>query len=89
MTAKYQRAKNLLEADIAEEIVALDPDGGSCFGFNEVATSVWRLLDQPKSFEQLCQGLMQEYDVGREECSSDLKELLADLEARGLIYGVV
>ena len=36
----YRRATQLLEAGIGDELVALDPDQGSCFGFNGVAAFV-------------------------------------------------
>lgn len=81
----YRRAIDLMEADIGNELVGLDPDGGNCFGFNEVATSVWRSLEQPKTFDELRDALLEEYDVGSEQCTSELDLLLKDLIARRLI----
>lgn len=85
MSPIYRRARNLMEADIGNELVALDPNGGNCFGFNEVATSVWRSLQQPKSFDQLRDELLEEYEVGEEQCESELRLLLEDLTAKDLI----
>ena len=65
MVTTYQRAKNLMEADVGDEIVALDVDGGTCFGFNDVASSVWRKLAEPMRFEMLRDELLAEYDVPR------------------------
>lgn len=81
----YRRATDLMEANLGDELVALDPKGGECFGFNSVATSVWRELKEPRSFEQLRDGLLEEYEVGRDECSAELRNLLNDLTARGFI----
>lgn len=81
----YCRAVDLMEADIGDELVALDVKAGSCFGFNEVATSVWRSLEQPKSFEELRDGLLAEYDVSSDQCSGELEELLEDLISRRLV----
>ena len=85
MSPIYRRARDLMEADIGNELVALDPNGGNCFGFNEVATSVWRSLQQPKSFDQLRQELLEEYEVGEDQCESELRLLLEDLTAKDLI----
>jgi hypothetical protein len=74
-----------MEADLGNELVALDPEGGNCFGFNEVATSVWRSLSSPKTFDQLRDELMREYDVSPEQCAAELRDLLDDLRTRGLI----
>jgi hypothetical protein len=84
----YRRAIHLLEAGIGNELVALDPEAGSCFGFNEVAAWVWRRLAEPATFEQLRDGLLREYDVSDEQCTSELKALLDDLVQRGLISSV-
>lgn len=81
----YRRARGLLEADIQDELVALDPEQGMCFGFNSVASSVWRSLEDPRTFEQLHDGLLNEYDVEPAQCRLELQELLDDLEVRGLI----
>jgi Coenzyme PQQ synthesis protein D (PqqD) len=74
-----------MEADIGNELVALDPEAGNCFGFNEVATSVWRSLEQPKTFDQLRDELLREYDVRSEQCSRELQMLLKDLISRRLV----
>jgi len=74
-----------MEAHLGDELVALDPNAGECFGFNNVATSVWRELEQPKSFEQLRDALLEEYEVAPEQCASELRELLDSLTARGLL----
>jgi hypothetical protein len=74
-----------MEAELGDELVALEPAAGHCFGFNSVATSVWRQLDGPKTFEQLRDALLREYDVEPEQCARELQELLDDLCSRGLI----
>jgi hypothetical protein len=81
----YKRAIELMEAELGDELVALDPKAGECFGFNSVATSVWRNLERPKSFEQLRDALLEEYEVEPERCSDELEALLEDLTARGLV----
>jgi hypothetical protein len=78
-----------MEAEIGNELVALDADAGHCFGFNEVATSVWRSLATPKSLDQLRDELLTEYDVSREQCTSELAELLGDMVAKGLLETTV
>lgn len=85
----YQRAVNLMEAELGDEIVALDVAGGTCFGFNGVASFVWRALAEPRSFEMLREELMGEYEVGLAQCEKELAELLRDLTTKGLITTVV
>ena len=82
---QYKRTIDLMEAELGDELVALDPNAGECFGFNSVATSVWRKLDQPQTFEQLRDALLDEYEVEPNRCSDELKALLDDLTAKGLV----
>jgi len=82
---RYKRAAELMEADIGNELVALEPEAGSCFGFNEVATVVWRRLAEPRSFDELRDGLLADYDVSTEQCSSELQALLDEMKAQGLV----
>jgi hypothetical protein len=84
----YERATQLLEADLGDELMALDAEGGHCFGFNSVATGVWRRLGSPKSFDELHQELLAEYDVDSEQCRTELGELLEDLLEKGLVREV-
>jgi hypothetical protein len=74
-----------MEADLGEELVALDPQRGNCFGFNEIAATVWRRLEQPTSFNALRDGLLADYEVSEQQCSEELNALLSDMIDRGLI----
>jgi len=81
----YERSTQLLEANLGDELVALDAEGGNCFGFNSVATFVWGQLTSPKTIAELTERLVAEYDVSREQCTGELQELLADLIQKRLI----
>ena len=81
----FRRTGEVLESEIGDELVTLDVAAGDCFGFNEVARTVWRNLDEPRSFAQLRDALLADYDVEEEQCTADLRELLDDLVAKRLI----
>jgi hypothetical protein len=74
-----------MEAELGDELVALDAERGNCFGFNCVAASVWRNLSEPKTFEELREALLNEYDVEVDQCTNELSELLRELSVRGLV----
>jgi hypothetical protein len=83
--ARYERSTELLEADLGDELMALDVARGSCFGFNSVATTIWRQLVSPKSFGELRDALLAEYEVGAEQCTEELHLLLNDLIEQRLV----
>lgn len=75
----YARATTLMEAEIDDEIVALDRAQGDVFGFNGVASDVWRLLEQPRSLDELCGELETKYAVENERCAEEVAALLDQL----------
>lgn len=81
----YERSAQLLEAELGHELLALDPHQGLCFGFNEVAAEVWRLLERPRTASDLRAELLERFEVGGDQCGEELSDLLAELEAKGLI----
>ena len=83
-----RRSAELMEADINDELVALEPNQGTCFGFNSVATDIWRKLEQPMSFGDLKSQLLDEYDVSEEQCAQDLSALLDQMSDAQLIERV-
>jgi DNA-directed RNA polymerase delta subunit len=83
--ATYRRAIELLEADLNDELVALEPNKGACFGFNPVAKDIWRKLERPRSFDDLRREILAEYDVSSEQCTRELRQLLDDMVVKGLI----
>ena len=81
----YARAAPLLEAEIDEEIVGLNRERGEVFGFNKVASDVWRLLEEPRSADDLSRALQEIYDVPSDQCDRELAILLDDLVAKQLV----
>jgi hypothetical protein len=79
------RRSELLEAEVSGELIGLDVESGTCYGFNPTATRIWALLDTPRTLDQLCDTLTSEFQVDRESCARDVVALLRELEADGLV----
>jgi hypothetical protein len=58
---------------------------GVYYGLDPVGARIWKLLEQPKSVEDLRTAIVDEYDVESAKCESDLLSLLEKLRAEGLI----
>ncbi len=53
---------------------------------NEVSTFIWKKLSEADhSFEELLDLILSEYDVSRERAGEDLRRLLTEFSAHGLI----
>jgi len=74
--------------------VSCDPEGeaavlktktGVYYGLDDIGTSVWRMLNEPRRVDELVDALLGEYEVDREECQRDVIALLGELAVRGLV----
>lgn len=78
-------SRSQLSTSVGSETVILHTDKGEYFGLNEVGASIWRLVQQPRSVEEIKSELVSEYDVTPEQCEEDLMQILAQLVEAGLI----
>jgi hypothetical protein len=76
---------NLVSAPVSGEAVIYHIPSGVYYGLNEVGNRVWELLQQTRTFREICRFVVKEYQVEPEQCRRDLAELLADLAKAGLV----
>lgn len=79
------RGVGLIEAEVDGELMGLHIGNGTCYGFNETATRVWRLIEQPRSLAAICAALADEFEVDPETCEAHVRALLADLASDGIV----
>ena len=70
---------------IPGETVILDPTSGRYFGLDGVGSRVWDMLQTPTSLRTMVTAIISEYDVDADTCERDLRALLAELDAKGLV----
>lgn len=78
-------AKEQVSSKLDEETVILNTKSGVYYGLDSIGTSIWNLIDQPKSIGEIRDYLLSEYDVEPSECDRDLLEILQELRTVGLI----
>lgn len=77
--------KRHVACTVSGEVVILHLDEGVYYGLNAVGTRVWQLLDQPRRVDEIIDALVAEFDVDRERCAADVRELIEQLVSRGLV----
>lgn len=76
---------DLLANEFDGEVVVLNLRDGVYYGLEDVGARIWQLLQQPITVEGICQVLVAEYDVEPDRCRRDVRALVGDLAARGLV----
>jgi hypothetical protein len=78
-------SKNQISSESSGEAVILVLVSGTYFSLNAVGTVIWRLLQEPRTVQEICETIVRDYDVSEDRCRADVFRLLEDLERRGLI----
>ena len=52
---------------------------------NEVGASLWNMLQKEVTFEELAQGILNEYDVEESVAKQDIREFLDKLNENGIL----
>jgi hypothetical protein len=77
--------KDQVSADLSGEAAILNLKSGVYFGLNTVGASIWKLIQEPRSVNEIRDALVQEYDVEPGKCEKDLLALLEELLSKELI----
>jgi len=78
-------SKENISCALGDEAAILHMRSGVYYGLDPVGARIWKLLEQPKSVEDLRTAILDEYDVESPKCESDLLNLLEKLRTEGLI----
>ena len=77
--------EQVMARQVGEETVILDLASGTYFGLDPVGARIWQLLGEGRALAEVCESMLAEYDVSRDEFERDLTELLDALGEKGLI----
>lgn len=77
--------KDQVSTNLENEAVILHLKDGVYFGLNQVGTRTWDLLQTQRTVGMVRDIILEEYEVGPEECEKDLFKLLNELLSKGLI----
>lgn len=84
-TAVVSAIKDQISADLSGETVLLNLKSGLYYGLNEVGTTLWNLVQQPRRIQEIRDFLIERYAISPEQCDEDLKVWLDQLTAEGLV----
>ena len=85
-----QIKKELIKREIAGDTILVPVgksvyDANGLFIMNELASFIWKLLPEVETEAQICQAILEEYDVSEEEAARDVAEFLGRLREMGIL----
>lgn len=80
-----QRNSKQLFSEVDGEVVMLSINNGEYYSLDSISTQIWTLLAKPCTFQNLVDNLMKMYEVSKEMCVNDTKQLLEEFIRKGLV----
>src|SRR6266852_9135515 len=78
-------SKEQVSCDLSGEAAILNLKNGVYYGLDPVGARIWNLIQKPVTVSAVREAIVEEFDVGPEQCESDLMALLEKLNREGLI----
>jgi hypothetical protein len=85
MTKQKTKTGDVIWRQIGDEIVVIKDDGLAVHVLNKTAAHIWKMYQEGHSPEEIAADLCQHFEVGLEEASTDIKDLLVKLREMGLL----
>lgn len=76
---------HVMARQVVGEMVILDLNSGVYFGLDTIGARMWELLAQGMTLRQICDGLVDVYDVTLERLEADAVALAGQLLERQLV----
>ncbi|MGD9558530.1 MAG: PqqD family peptide modification chaperone [Mangrovibacterium sp.] len=73
---KYSRNEQIIDGELDNNQVMMHLERGKYFGLNPVGKRIWDLIETPKSFEELMNILLKEFEVTQEQCEREIRAFL-------------
>lgn len=86
----YNKDSSIVSRKIADEFILVPirhktEDVDSIYTLNEVGAFIWEQIDGKKRNRDICDALVEQFDVTRKEAETDLSEFIKQLEKVGVV----
>lgn len=72
LETKVAQSQDIMASSVDSEVVMANISTDKYYGLNPVSTRIWQLLEQPKSLVEVCDVLVEQYDVDKQICQNDV-----------------
>jgi len=81
----YSRNDKIIHGELDNNQIMVNMEMGKYFGLNPVAKRIWDIVDRPKRLDEIIDTLMDEYDVQRDICTTEVNSFLKKAIESGVI----
>lgn len=85
LTDRLAISPQVVAREVGTETVILDLASGTYFGLDPIGARVWKLAESGKTLVEVCDIMLDEYEVAREQLEQDVLALAGQLEEKLLV----
>ena len=85
LDAVVSRNAAIIWTDLDDAVVMMDADKGLYYELDEIGARIWSLIETARPAAQVCDELLEEYDVTSEACRRDVLGFLARAGELGIV----
>ncbi len=82
---KIVRSENFITATVDNDIVMMSLEKGAYFGLDDIGSTIWEQIGEPKRVSTICTHLISQFEVDQSQCEADVLAFLNDLAAEGMV----
>lgn len=83
---KYYRNQQIIDGELDNHQVMMHIEVGKYFGLNPVGKRIWELINEPKTFSEITNQLLDEFDVEEEVCKHEVEVFLKKAMDADLVH---
>lgn len=80
------RNSDILANTIGSETVMMSIELGRYFGTNKTGSYIWKLLEKPLTFSELCDTLASDFNIPKEQCVKEITPFIEELSKEKIIF---
>lgn len=75
----------VVSCELKGEMALLDLRSNTYYGLNKIGAYIWEIVQEPRSVSQICEALIERYEVDPERCRVDVETLVCQLADAKLV----
>jgi hypothetical protein len=85
LSDKITISQQVISRHVGDETVIVDLRSGTYFGVDPVGARIWQLMQDGKNLAEICNVMLDEYEVTFDDLERDVLALAQSLSAKNLI----
>jgi len=85
LATMVKQSTKQVSCNLNGEIAILNLTSALYFGLDEIGGCIWEAMAEPRKVSELCERVLERFNVEEEQCQADVVEFVGKLDEAGLL----